>query len=257
MVRPPLSPDWRCPEHYAALAKVGRSGFAWEWLRRKPIYRTAYEIGARRGNADHLAQPFGLHRLEPPQQAAPLARPIWRAEADPHVLLATAYPDYSTDHDAFDVCPLKRYATCHHCPKGHERWLFSDGYRAIRLDLVAGSLAFGAVGLDYHINGLTTALPRLVALYRLIALARTGQLPAPLFRPERKAPRWILVLRTADALAAGASQRDIAEHLLGLETGQRWRVSNPSYRRRAQRLVEAAKRAMNTDPCRWLCGDVP
>ena len=55
---------------------------------------------------------------------------------------------------------------------------------------------------------------------------------------ERRARRWVLLLRTYDALIAGASQREIAESLLGLDIAEeRWRVTAGSVRSRAQRLV--------------------
>lgn len=248
--------DWRRADQYSALHKAGRQGFAWEWLRRKPAYRAACDTEAGEGGS-HLAHSFGLHRLEPCCRSVPLARPVWRADTDPHVLLATAQSASIAKSDAFDVGSVTRLATCHRCAEGQEHWLFSDGFRSIRLDLIVGSLSAGSVDLNYHLAGLATVLPRLTALHRFIAFATTGSMPNSLFRPETKAQRWTLVLRTADAIAAGASQRDIAQSLLGVEPGPRWRIASPSLRRRAQRLVEAARRAMGADPRHWLNGQFP
>jgi hypothetical protein len=51
------------------------------------------------------------------------------------------------------------------------------------------------------------------------------------------------MLRAADALAAGAGQREIAQLLLSEEAGEpRWRTRAPSLRSQAQRLVRAARR---------------
>jgi hypothetical protein len=52
----------------------------------------------------------------------------------------------------------------------------------------------------------------------------------------------ILLLRAFDALAAGASQRDIAQILLSASAGlPSWRVMSPSLRSQAQRLTRSAR----------------
>jgi hypothetical protein len=52
----------------------------------------------------------------------------------------------------------------------------------------------------------------------------------------------VLLLRTSDALEAGACQREIAEHLLGRDAAEpRWRIEAPTLRSRAQRLVRQAR----------------
>lgn len=253
---PPVA-DWRCAAHYAGLHNAARPCFAWEWLRRRPAYRIACQTAKDENGGECAAEPFGLHRLEPCEYAVPVARPIWRAEVDPYVLSAAISPRSGKKSELFDVRRLNALATCHRSGEKQEHWLFSDGLRYIRLDCLSGSFAAGPIELDYHISGLAGAMPKVVTLSRLIALARTERIPAALFKNERRAYRWTLILRAADALAVGAHQRDIAEHLLKVGTGRRWRIANPSSRRRAQRLVEAAKRAMEADPRLWLTGGFP
>jgi hypothetical protein len=52
------------------------------------------------------------------------------------------------------------------------------------------------------------------------------------------------LLRAHDALAAGASQREIAACLFDeLAAQRRWRVNAPHLRSRVQRLVRAARQA--------------
>src|SRR3546814_4810065 len=67
-----------------------------------------------------------------------------------------------------------------------------------------------------------------------------GRWPARNPPPERRAERWALMLRVHDAVASGASHRAIAECLFDLGELPRWRVNAPSWRRRVQRLAEAA-----------------
>jgi hypothetical protein len=96
--------------------------------------------------------------------------------------------------------------------------------------------------LDYLISGLTEAMPVVLTLRRFLALASTRPWQAKLYPAERRASRWITQLRVHDAVAAGASQREIAAALFGdTIIGQRWRCEAPSHRLRIQRLVATAR----------------
>ncbi|MDB5584962.1 MAG: hypothetical protein JWR80_10138 [Bradyrhizobium sp.] len=240
--------DWRSAAPYERLATCGRHGFAWEWLRRSAAYRRAVEdVGQGRGAASR----FGLIEFEPVGLGVPDARPVWRADADPHVVIATAAPA-SGEREAFDFAALAPLGRCVDGPDGTEHWLWSDGVRQVRLDVIAGTLRSGPVQLDFRIPGFGAALTRLATIERLVALVRTGRLMAGLFPAEARAQRWALILRTYDAMEAGASQRDIAECLFSLSTVSRWRVEAPSCRLRVQRLVAAARMTANVNPRRWL-----
>jgi hypothetical protein len=135
---------------------------------------------------------------------------------------------------------------------GTEHWLWSDGLRPVRLDVIAGTLCGGPVQLDFRIPGFGAALTRLATIERLTALVRTGRLVPGMFPAEARTQRWALILRTHDALEAGASQRDIAECLFSLDKLSRWRIEAPSSRLRVQRLVAAARMTASVDPRRWL-----
>lgn len=195
---------------------------------------------------------FGLHRFEPPGLGFLDARPIWRANADPFVLIA----DAGGGDDVFDIARFGTLATCHIGQTG-EHWLISDGYRHLRLDIIRGTLREVPVHLNFHVEGLTHLVPAITSLTRLVALDRIGRLVPALFPAERRAQRWALVLRTYDALISGASQRSIAEVLFNLDVRPRWRIEAPSYRRRVQRLVAAARLFAKTDPRLWLSGGFP
>jgi hypothetical protein len=235
--------DWRSDAAYAPLTQAGRHAFAWEWLRRSAAYHAGCDPAA-----------FGLCRYEPNDLIVPAARPIWRADADPAVLRASAIAGDTGDR--FDIAALGiEGARC--VDDGGEHWLWSDGLRSIRLDLIDGSLRAGPVEMVYHLRGCADAQLPAETLLRLIALARNGGIVRRLFRPEPRAERWALVLRVHDALLAGATHRDIAEHVFGLEPVTRWRIEAPSWRQRAVRLVEAARKAAQVDPRAWLRGDYP
>jgi hypothetical protein len=222
-----------------------------------PAYRAACRAAASGGWSRPDPERFGLHRFEPFELGVPEARPIWRAEVDPSVLRADAFPFQAGDAGCLDIAGFASLVAAHRTPDGKEHWLFSDGMRQIRLDLAQGTLTAGPVELTYRLAGLSGALPQIATLQRLIVLSRTGRLMRGQFPPERRAKRWALVLRTWDALAAGMSQREIASELFCLGDMPCWRTIAPSWRRRVQRLVAAARRAAMTEPSLWLQGRFP
>lgn len=231
---------------YAPLLEADRSVFAWEWLRRDPGYRAAAERALRRESALRPRDPleagrWGLHGFESPDLGAPAARPVWRADIHSYVLEADAAP---TDEarDSFVLARLQPASAIVIGPSGEEHLLISDGLRAIRLDLLSGSLKHGPVRLRYRLAGLAGAERPLLTLRRLLALWRTGRFSRVLHPPDARAGRFVLMLRAWDAIASGATQREIAAELLSAEAGEaRWRVSAPTLRSRVQRLVRNAR----------------
>lgn len=239
------TPDWKDADAYAPLLSADRSLHAWEWLRRGQAYRAAAR-GAlsvdRAADGREGAGRWGLHRFEPPERTVPDARPLWRRELWPSVLQAAAVINGSIE-DRFDLDRFARFATLVTGEGGAEHLLLSDGRRAIRLDVAEGTLRSGPVMLRYRLAGLAGLDAPLLALRQLLALWRAGDFSRALHPPERRAARWVLLLRASDALAADASQREIAARLLGAAAGERrWRVEAPSLRSRAQRLVRQARR---------------
>ena len=237
-------PDWREEDRYAALLQADRSAFAWEWLRRMEAYRTAFEDASRRPSQrerEELAGRWGLHRFEAPDLAAPGARPLWRRERFRHVLEAAAEQGGAAS-DCFDLGRFEPLATLYRACSGEEHLLISDGLRSVRLDVVGGSLEAGPVRLHYRLAGFTAVVGPLLVLQRLLAFNRTGRFSPALHQPEVRAPRWVAMLRAYDGVAAGATQRDVAETLLSRDAAvRRWRVAAPTVRSRAQRLVRAAR----------------
>jgi hypothetical protein len=236
--------EWRDATAYAWLEECGRSALAWEWLRRRADYAAGHDVAARR---------FGLHRWEMPDRDARVARPLWRADVDPFVLTTTARscPDGCSN---FEPMRFGEPATVIDDDPG-ERWLFGSAARGLRLDVRAGTLRDGPVELTVHLSRLHA--PSLIALGRLVVLARDGGWRLGHFAAERRARRWALVLRVHDALEAGARQRDIADCLFGISGIARWRIEAAPLRRRTQRLVEAARRAAAAKPPAWLDGTFP
>lgn len=242
-------PDWRDAAAYAVLLGVDRSALAWEWLRRNSDYRRAANLPERsRSIAGGIVldeQPdafaWGLHAFEDPSLGAPAARPVWRANVYSQVLLAVAEPAVDPG-DGFELARLKGLATLVRGAGGAEHLLLSDGSRALRLDLLQGSLLRGPARLRYLLAGLEKLEPAILVLRRLIALWKNRRFVHSLRTRERTRPRDVLTLRTYDALRAGVTEREIAAELLSAQAREeRWRIDAPELRSRAQRLVRAAR----------------
>ena len=234
--------DWKEAEDYALLLHADRSVFAWEWLRRDPGYRAAADAATRLRRGEPSPEAWGLHRFEPPDRAAPDARPVWSAGTYAYVLRADAAAP-AGERDAFDLQQLSGLSTIVSGRAGCEHLLIGDGLRTIRLDIEGRSLAHGAAHLRYRLEGLAAAERPLLTLRRFLAVCRTGRLSRSLHVPEVRARRWILMLRAWDAMTAGAGQREIAALLLSPSAkARRWRTESPSLRSQAQRLARGAAR---------------
>lgn len=241
--------DWTDASAYSPLLSADRSLFAWEWLRRMPAYREAAAPSALQGwdlsatvIGDERAARWGLHAFERPELAGPGARPIWKREVYPSVLVARA-ADEGEAQDRFDLERFGACATVVRSRSGAEHVLLSDRGRTLRLDILSGTLCDGPVLLRFELAGMRSVLRPLLTLRQLVALWRGGRFSRALHPPEVRAGRWILLLRTHDALAAGADQREIAARLLDAEAaGPRWRVQASALRSRAQRLVREARK---------------
>lgn len=230
-------PDWRDAEAYASLLAAERPMLAWEWLRRIPAYRHAW-LGAEQG-AKGAANQWGLHRFEDPAIPVPYARPIWTAAALGPVLAASAIPDASAAASGMDA--WSGFLTIE-ASDGAEHVLLTDGWRMIRIDIAEGTVSNGPVKLRFWIDGPPTLAVLLPPLRRFDALVRQGRFVKALHPAEPRISRLVRVLRTADALTAGAGQREIAAFVLGGHVdGRGWREDHAHLRLQAQRLVRDAR----------------
>jgi hypothetical protein len=234
--------DWRTAAAYAELLLCDRRFFAWEWVRRSPAYRHRWR-NRERLPSDAPGE-MGLMGWIDPAIPAPRARPIWSMTTDPAVLAARPAEGTGPDAaatDAFDILAVAPLVSVEVSAEA-EHWLLSDGHWAIRLDLHDGTLLGGPLLIEHRLTGLRSLEPKLAALRQLATLAQQGKLPASLMPRERRAAQWILELRVADAMLAGAAQQDMARRLFGRAVAaHRWRLESEAYRVRIQRLVRRAR----------------
>ena len=240
-------PDWRDAAAYAPLLEADRSFLAWEWLRRNSSYRAAagqaFDTGSSGDPSERDQSPerWGLHAFERPEATVPGARPVWRSAVYPFVLGVEAGSPGGEEN--FDLERFRPFSTLVRAEEDREHLLLSDGFRAIRIDVLVGTIADGPAELRYRLAGLSSAERLVLTLRRLLALWRNDRFSCSLHPDEARARRWVLMLRAHDALVAGADQREIAMVLLSAEAGEmRWRSHSPSLRSQVQRLVRGARR---------------
>lgn len=143
---------------------------------------------------------------------------MWHADLDPFVLQVRASPAERSDPDAIDLARLMRWATIVR-GGGREYVALSDGWHRIRIDVVEGTLVEeGPARLDYLLSGLTTVDAHVLTLRRMLGLWRTGRFAGTLYPTVADLPRRLETLRVGDAIAAGASYREMASALYGEET---------------------------------------
>ena len=159
------------------------------------------------------------------------------------------------DHpDALDVRSVGVEALLVAVSGQGEQLLLRQAGRSIRLNVRCGTLDQGPVRLRYALEGFARLEPQLRTLRRLAGLWRMGRMPAELFPPERRASRWIELLRTHDALTEGASQREIAAALFGSQAVRRdWRGHSDYLRLRVQRLAATASGLVSGGYRELLC----
>lgn len=189
---------------------------------------------------------WGVLFKEDPTRCSADARLFWRADHDPSVLSVVAEKAASHDAECFDIDSLPIAPTILEAPDGREHLSLSDGQRRVRLDVQSGSLRQGPVMLHYQLAGLHGVEPQLLTLQRLLAFCRLGRFAIGLDPPEKRADRWITLLRAYDATRAGASQREIASELFGADrVREDWRSSSDSLRLRIQRMVRGGNELAN------------
>lgn len=246
-------PDGSSALDYAYLRDSDRAGLMWEWLRRDEAYLAWYlrASTATRGSVP-IPPRWRLLLAEDPRCSAPEARILWPSELDPGALRVAAIPTGARNPDGLPAAILRRWTALAVAPDGTEHAVLSDGMRHIRLDIEEGTLRDGPVMLRYRLEGTHKAGPAVLALRRLTALCLNRRFCPSLFPHDPRIDRWVLLLRAHDARRGGATQREIAELLFGVErTRAEWNGASDSLRSRVRRLI-GETRHLASGGYRWL-----
>ena len=208
---------WYPTAAYLYILGLDALALAWEYLRRHPDYRLDWRRCARRPDA---AQRWGLRLLEDPALDARDAHPAWVPGHDAVVQL---YPDADPPVNAelFSFWRIPGHKQLLHDGKG--LMLIARSPSHCQRFVLAPSLEDGmAVAYAYRGRGVTYA----------------PDTPAPMARP-RPPPAALLELDTLqalDATLAGASLREVAEGLFGVDDAAAW-YSDGGLRSKVRRLV--------------------
>lgn len=228
----PSATHWYPTAAYLYVLHLDGLALAWEYLRRHPDYRRDW---LRRRRRPEAAERWGLRVLEDPGLDARNAHPAWFPDHDSVVQL---YPDADPPPDAL-VFEFWRIPGDKH--------LIHDGKRlvlvlqwpghCVRLALAPG-LEDGMAYL-YAVRACATPCYRLFAARLDVLAAAMAAVPVAVAH-SRPTPGALLELHTLQALDAtltGASLREVAEGLFGVDAVVADWHADSALRARVRRLV--------------------
>ncbi|MCQ9617954.1 DUF2285 domain-containing protein [Paenalcaligenes niemegkensis] len=235
----PSAKHWYPTAAYLYVLHLDGLALAWEYLRRHPDYRRDW---LRRRRQPGAAERWGLRVLEDPGLDARNAHPAWFPD---HDVVVQLYPDADPPPDAlvFEFW----------CMPG-DKHLVHDGKRLVLTTRVPGycvRLAF-APDLDdgmayvYAIRACATAGPRYqVLVAELDKLVAGAVLAVTKLRPSPASLLELHTLQALDATLAGASLREAAEGLFGIDAVAAGWYTDGGLRSKVRRLVRRGKALMS------------
>ena len=216
---------WYPTAAYLYILGLDALALAWEYLRRHPDYRLDWLRHHRRSQvAQQAAHRWGLRLLEDPALDACEAHPAWQPG---HAAVVQLYQDADPPVDAelFSFWRIPGHKQLLHDGKGLALIARSPGH-CLRFALAPG-LEDG-MAVAYAHRGGTVAPTRSHAFDPAVADARPRPAPAALLE--------LHTLQALDATLAGASLRDVAEGLFGVDAAAEW-YSDGGLRSKVRRLV--------------------
>ena len=212
---------WYPTAAYLYILGLDALALAWEYLRRHPDYRLDWLRRARRPDAAHR---WGLRLLEDPALDARDAHPAWLPG---HTGVVQLYPDADPPPDAaaFDFWNIPGHKQLLHDGKRLALIARSPG-QCLRFALAPGLEDGMAVAYAHH--GGAAAPARGHAPGAALANARP--------RPSHSALLELHTLQALDAALTGASLRDVAEGLFGVDAAAGW-YSDGGLRSKVRRLT--------------------
>ena len=233
---------WYPTAAYLYTLHLDGPALAWEYLRRNPDYRLDWL--RRRGRPD-AAQRWGLRLLEDPALDARDAHPAWFPDHDAVVQL---YPDADPPPDAV-VFEFWRIPGTKH--------LIHDGKRLVLVARWPGcclrfALAPGLVDGTAYAHAIRACAVPCIRYHALIAqlntLAGLPEVAAPVVttrpRPSAAALLELHTLQALDATLVGASLREVAEGLFGVDAVAADWHKDSALRARVRRLVRRGEALM-------------
>ena len=216
---------WYPTAAYLYVLHLDGLALAWEYLRRHPDYRLDWLRRHRRPQAaQQAAHHWGLRLLEDPALDARDAHPAWLPG---HAAVVQLYPDADPPLDAatFAFWRIPGHKQLLHDGKGLALIARSPGH-CLRFALAAGLEDGMAVAYAYRGGAAAPARGQVPGA----ALADAKPRPTPTALLELHS------LQALDATLAGASLREVAEGLFGVDAAADW-YSDGGLRSKVRRLV--------------------
>lgn len=242
---------WPDAADYEYLDGASRTQFAWEWLRRDPCYRklipsirriTAQGLTIVEPAARIVRERWSCLFIEDPDTTVPDVPMLWDPGFDASVLRVEARLATTAQLNGFDVSRCAARAVVVKEGSSGEQCLLFAGRHHVRLHVIAGTLLEGRVMLRFEIDWRLPPEPAISTLRRFLHLCRSGEMSAGRPVPDRTVQRIIFALRVHDALAQGASIRDIGILLFGrARIEAEWRDPGESLKSQCRRLIASAR----------------
>ncbi|MBX3494124.1 MAG: DUF2285 domain-containing protein [Parvibaculum sp.] len=250
---------WQEPDRYEWLTRLSVHGLAWEFLRRNPafgqierpvpvrrtissslsILQTGYDAGA----ADAF---WGLLIYESPDRDARNADIFWHPDVCGSVLpVISSIDTVSVRERYFDIRKLRCNVTILR-NRSSQNVLFRNNGRFLQLT-VAGDCVMRPVQILANVlPGNSRINTRWRSLRRLDDLVRTKALRSEMYPPAMCAWRLSRVLQALDGHLVGASQREIAVALFGVDRVEEdWAHPGAHLRDQVRRTIKRGRDLMN------------
>jgi hypothetical protein len=231
-------PDWTKADDYAWLNLLSRREWAWEFLRRNPDFRAAWQSARLEyGVAGYTAQTTMIASIEEtpsltqwgclycstPEQNSREAVVFWLPDLCPSVLRLNAFPlTEKIDTIPFVLREMVSRSALLETPNRPQHLLFMEGGRSLQLVIQGADVTKPVRLMADGTPDRTLARPQLRSLQCFNDLRLLGRLRPSYVQRDPLSARWKLVLRALDGELAGASRQEIARHVLPEYTDERW-----------------------------------
>ncbi len=233
-MRSEQQPDWHHKESYFYTSNLPRLGWAWEFVRRNPEFKTDFERARfRRSARPELAmqQRWGMLRADDPSKTALEAKVFWDPDVCPHVLPLFAAIDAHTQRTARDDAV---------------HVLICDGTMRLQLAVRLAACGDSTTLFTDAVVQPHDASCRWRALSCFNDYLFSGSLARRYFRSEHTAGRLARVLQALDGVLSGASHREVAVALFGHDRiSADWNDPGEYLRDGVRRAVRRGRALMN------------
>jgi len=227
---------WYPTAAYLYVLHLDGPALAWEYLRRNPDYRRDWLRRRRRPDAAH----WGLRFLENPELDARDAHPAWFPDHDSMLQLV---PDVDPPPDAVTFAFWRL--------PGHKR-LVHDGKQVLMTaDWPGNALRFAlapdledGMAFAYAVRAGTAASSLRQLANTITTIAQATPVAVTHSRPTATKLLELHTLQALDATLAGASLREVAEGLFGVDAVQDW-YADGGLRSKTRRLVQRGDALMH------------